>query len=157
MRVLAHFAEESRGGEQRGANRRALRLDIPGEVLAAGEAAVTILDLSLTGVLIQTSARLAAGESFRLELPEAGNVEATIMWTSGEYYGCQFATPISPAALSAALLKGEARPAQPPQRQETVDLLAELRSITAAVQKISAKVERSVRHLEDDREGKSDQ
>ena len=155
MKVLAHFAEDGRS-EQRGSARRALRLDIPGEAPAAGEVAVTILDLSLTGVLIETLAPLGEGATFQIELPEAGSVEATVVWTSGDLFGCRFNRPISPASLSGALLKGEARPAEPEVRLEPTDILAELRAITAHVQRITAKVERSVEKLEKDRDGDPD-
>lgn len=148
MKVLAHFADKPRSGdEQRGSARRSLRLDVPGEMAATGEVAVTIHDLSLTGVLIQTSAPLGAGESFWLELPVAGSAEATILWTSGDFYGCQFKTPISPAALSAALLKGEARRSELAAAVEEADVLAELQSITAQVRKITERVERSLKHF----------
>ena len=152
MKVLAHFAEESRG-EQRGSARRALRLDIPSEVPPAGEVAVTIHDLSLTGVLIETLAPLNEGATFQIELPEAGSVEATVVWASGALFGCRFNRPISPAALSSALLKGDAKPAEAKVGLEPADILAELRAITAHVQRITAKVERSVEQLEKDRDG----
>lgn len=151
MRLLAHFAAQDREPrEQRGSARRALRLDLPSDEPAGGDAAVTILDLSLTGALIETREPLTSGESFQIELPEAGNVEATVVWSSGELFGCQFTWPISPAALSAALLKGEARPAEPSPPAEAVDILAELQRITSDVQRIRSKVERSLRRYEDD-------
>ena len=157
MKVLAHFADEvRRGDEQRGSARRSLRLDVPGETPASGEVAVTIHDLSLTGVLIQTSAPLGAGESFWLELPEAGSAEATILWTSGDFYGCQFKAPISPAGLSAALLKGEARRSEVVQAVEDVDVLAELESITAQVRKITQRVERTLSHFTDEDDDAAD-
>lgn len=150
VELLAHFAEQDPNrGEQRGSARRSLRLDIPG---AASEVAVTIRDLSLTGVLIETAAALGVGEVFQIDLPEAGTIEATVVWNGGELYGCQFTWPISPAALSAALLKGEAKPAEPSALAEAVDILADLQGITADVQRIRAKVERSLRRF-DDRDG----
>lgn len=148
MKVLAHFADEPRSGdEQRGFARRSLRLDVPGEIASSGEVAVTIHDLSLTGVLIQTSAPLGAGESFWLELPVAGSAEAVIMWTSGDFYGCQFKAPISPAGLSATLLKGEARQSERIQAVEEADVLAELENITAQVRRITERVERTLSHF----------
>lgn len=152
MRLPAHFSEQDLTRDQRGSTRRALSLDVPGEAPKAGEVAVTIHDVSLTGVLLQTCARLDSGDTFQLELPEAGNVEAIVMWNSGEFYGCQFRQPISPAALSAALLKGEARPAEVSRAVEDADVLGELRAITAKVQKITARVERTLRHLAEDRD-----
>jgi len=157
VKLQAHFAEQDDGRrEQRGSERRALRLDIPGEAHAAGEIAVTIRDLSLTGMLIETSAPLVDGESFQIELPEAGNIEAIVVWNSGELFGCQFKWPISPAALSGALLKGEAQPREDSAQPDPADMLAELQRITAHVQKITAMVERSVKRLKGERKGKPD-
>lgn len=154
MRLQAHFAEEERGrNEQRGSARRALRLDTPGGAPTAEEVAVTIRDLSLTGLLIETLAPLNEGTSFQIELPEAGSVEATVVWTSGALFGCRFNSPISPAALSGALLKGDATRAEANVQLEPRDILAELQAITAHVQRITTKVERSVQQLEKDRDG----
>ena len=147
MRLLAHFSQQDAdSAEQRGSARRALRLDIPH---SAGEVAVTIRDLSLTGVLIETPATLDVGDIFQLELPEAGDVEAAVVWNGGELYGCQFAWPISPAALSAALLKGDAKPAERGPIAEAVDILADLQAITADVQRIRGKVERSLSRFDE--------
>ena len=50
---------------------------------------------------------MLVGAIFEVDLPQAGKVEATVVWNSGEFYGCQFELPISPAALSAAQLQSE--------------------------------------------------
>ena len=155
MRLQAHFeGQDQERPEQRASARRALRLDLPGHVPAEGEVAVTIRDLSLTGLLIETSAPLDCGDSFHIELPEGGLVEARIVWTGERLFGCQFDRPISPAALSAAILKGEARPTEPDEKPDPADVLAALRDITAHVKAITAKVERSLNRLEEDRDDK---
>ncbi len=143
MALLAHFEETGQGADRRGAPRRALRLDV-GSAEAGTAGDVTIHDLSLTGVLIETAASLAPGETFAVALPQAGAVEATVAWTSGRFYGCQFRQPISPAALSAALLQSS-----PPETKASAgtDMVAELRSLTAQIEKISKDVERAVSQL----------
>lgn len=157
MRLQAHFeSQDQERREQRASVRRALRLDLAGHVPVEGEVAVTIRDLSLTGLLIETAAPLDCGDSFHIELPEGGLVEARIVWTGGHLFGCQFDRPISPAALSAAILKGEARPSEPAGQRDPADVLAALREITAHVQAITAKVERSLSRLEEDRDDKRD-
>jgi hypothetical protein len=146
--MRAHFEESAKtGDERRGAARRALRLDVETNGASRGAAHVTIHDLSLTGVLIETSTPLAVGETFEVDLPEAGNVQASVVWMSGEFYGCQFAAPISTAALSAALLRSP--PDEPPPVSSTLaaDLVAELRSINEQVEKIAGEVERAVGRL----------
>jgi hypothetical protein len=145
----AHFEESAEtGDERRGSARRALQLDVETNGVSRGVAQVTIHDLSLTGVLIETSTPLAVGETFEVGLPEAGKVEASVVWMSGEFYGCQFATPISTAALSAALLRSPPDESPPVSSRLAADLVAELRSINEQVEKIAGEVERAVGRLE---------
>lgn len=100
MPMLAHFENLSPAADRRRTMRRALKLGIGG----AGEP-VTVHDLSLSGALLETSIPMLVGAVFEVELPQAGKIEASIVWNSGEFYGCQFSLPISPAALSAAQLQ----------------------------------------------------
>ena len=77
MSMLAHFEEWS-SEDRRRAMRRSLKLGIDG-----GGDKVTIHDLSLTGALLETNTPMLVGAAFELELPQAGSVEAVIMWNSG--------------------------------------------------------------------------
>ena len=88
--------------------RRKLRL---GASLGSGGHEVVIHDLSATGVLIQTSAKLETFDDLEVDLPEVGPTHAFVVWNSGEYFGCEFARPISRGAISAALLRNPAAPA----------------------------------------------
>ena len=90
---------------RRGSVRRKLRLDTVGKAAAKGSTHVEIHDLSTSGMLIETAVELAAGEAIEIELPRTGPQTAKIIWTSGRFYGCRFAEPIPPAAVSAALLR----------------------------------------------------
>ena len=78
-----------------------------------------------------------------VELPHAGKIDAEIVWSSGEYYGCQFTLPISPAALSAAQLQSapETAPVQP------TDPLDELKELNAEVERLALKMESAIRRL----------
>jgi hypothetical protein len=69
-----------------------------------GDEAV-IHDISATGMLIETSADLATFEQLQLELPEVGTRVATVIWSSGQYFGCEFHETIPQAAISAAVLQ----------------------------------------------------
>jgi transcriptional regulator with XRE-family HTH domain len=101
-------------GEPR-APRRRLQLTIPGE-LASGEAtSVVVRNISATGLLLESPIALAPGETIAIELPQAGLIQARIVWNSGNMFGCQFAMPISAAALSAAMLRGAPSPEMEPQ------------------------------------------
>lgn len=101
---LDHQPSPDEGG--RSAPRRALRLETSGFVMGAGEANVTIHNISSTGLLLESGLDLAVGEQLALNLPEAGGVIATVVWRSERLYGCAFAEAIGPAALAAAQLQG---------------------------------------------------
>jgi hypothetical protein len=139
MPMVAYFEERPPASDRRRTVRRALKL---GVVAGEGGDLVTILDLSLTGALLETSVPMLVGASFEVELPQAGTVEASVIWNSGEYYGCQFALPISPAALSAALLQAEAAPADAGH-----DPLTELKQLNSEVERLSWKMDNAVRRL----------
>ncbi len=141
MAVVAHFEETEQKSERRRSVRRALRLGAG----AAGES-VTIRDISLTGMLLETMKPMLVGASFEVEIPHAGAVSALVVWNSGEYYGCEFDRPISPAAISAARLQGEPLKASetPPAAS---DPLAELRALNAEVEEIAARLDRAIDRL----------
>ena len=75
--------------------------------------AVTIHDLSSTGMLIETAARLAPFDGLAVRLPEVGIMPAIIVWNSGRFFGCEFNERLSQATISAALLRS--RPTNPPE------------------------------------------
>lgn len=136
---MVAFFEEQPLNDRRRTVRRSLHLGVGG----SGEP-VTIHDLSLTGALIETSLPMLVGAIFEVELPQAGRVEATIVWNSGEYYGCQFNLPISPAALSAALLQStptERSAAQP------LDPVEELKELNTEVERLALRMETALERL----------
>lgn len=139
MPMLAHFEELAPRDDRRRTARRALKLGIGGS-----EQAVTVHDLSLTGALLETSVPMLVGQTFEVDLPQAGKMDATIIWNSGEYYGCQFDLPISPSVLSAALLK--AAPERPTNGDKP-DPLAELRELSTEVERLAVKMERAMKKL----------
>jgi hypothetical protein len=139
MPMVAFFEERPPAADRRRSVRRALKLGVLG---GEGAEPAMILDLSLTGALLETSVPMLVGASFEVELPQAGTVEASVIWNSGEYYGCQFDLPISPAALSAALLQAEAEPADP-----THDPLTELKQLNSEVERLAWKMDNAVRRL----------
>ena len=88
--------------DRRSSPRRKLSL---GSSLQATGEAVTILDFSCTGMLIETAAELVPFDGFQIDLPEVGFRQAVIIWNSGQYYGCELNEPVPQAAISAALLR----------------------------------------------------
>ncbi len=138
MSMVAYFEERPPLADRRRTVRRALRLGT-----GAGGDEVIIHDLSLTGALLETAAPMLVGASFEVDLPRVGPVEASVIWNSGEYYGCQFALPITPATLSAALLQAEA---QPPGNGGH-DPIAELRELNGEVERLAWKMDNALRRL----------
>lgn len=112
MAIKAHLDTAATDGSPRPASRtaprRALRLEASGLAPDGGEANVTIHNISAAGLLIETVLELAQGEQLALDLPEAGVVNAVIVWRSERLYGCAFAQALGPAALAAAQLQGVA-------------------------------------------------
>lgn len=98
--------------------RRRLRL---GSVSTSLNREVLIHDISPTGLLLETSAKLRAFDRLDVELPEAGSRQAVVVWTSGRYFGCQFAQPLSKAAVSAALLLSPIAGTAAPRLATTTD------------------------------------
>ena len=140
MPLFAHFEDRAQDADRRIAVRRALKLGA-----AAGGESVTVRDISLTGMLLETPAAMLVGASFQVDLPHAGTVAALVVWNSGEFYGCEFDRPISPAAVSAARLQSQ--PSDAPPGSATPDPLEELRELNAEVEEISARLDRAIQRL----------
>lgn len=125
MAIKAHLDPSKSGDPQRAAPRRELRLETSGFVPGAGEANVTIHNISATGLLLETGLDLTQGERLTLDLPEAGAVMAVVVWRSERLFGCTFEQALGPAALAAAQLQGfapeaaqaESRSSRPPIAQ----------------------------------------
>ena len=139
MAMLAHF-EEQPLNDRRRTVRRSLHLGTSG----SGQP-VTVHDLSLTGALIETSVPMLVGAMFEIDLPQAGRIEATVVWNSGEYYGCQFELPIAPSVLSAALL--QAAPQLPENPNLNPDPLNELKDLNVEVERLAWKMENALNRL----------
>jgi hypothetical protein len=140
MPMVAYFEERLPAPDRRRSVRRALKL---GVAVGDGGELVTVHDLSLTGALLETSVPMLVGAKFEVELPHVGTVEAGVIWNSGEYYGCQFALPISPAALSAALLQADAHP----PASAAHDPIAELKLLNNEVERLAWKMDNALRRL----------
>lgn len=106
MAIKAHLDQPASGESVRSTPRRALRLEASGILPDGREANVTIHNISAAGLLIETALELARGETLTLDLPQAGRVEAAVVWRSEALHGCAFATPLGAGALAAAQLQG---------------------------------------------------
>lgn len=105
MRSLrAHIANPAETTDRRRTERRTLRLDVTAQS-SSSESAIIIHDLSRTGLLIETDADFAIGETFLLVLPDLGATPARVVRSDGIRFGCEFLSPVPASAISAALLK----------------------------------------------------
>ena len=138
MQMVAYFEEREPAADRRRSVRRALHLGA-GKI---GEP-VVLHDLLLTGDLLETAVPMLVGSTFEVELPDAGTVEASVVWNSGEFYGCQFALPITPAVLSAALLRADAHP----PAAAAHDPIAELKQLNGEVERLAWKMDNALRRL----------
>ena len=146
MAILAEVELEPEAGERRGSARRRLRLVTEGTAPSSTCDRVIVHDLSLSGLLIESSAPFAVGELLAVTLPEAGAVEAIVMWNSGRYFGCKFTTPIRTAVVSAAQLLSRAAPIE--GDAEVISIaLAELQALGTRIQHITEAVDRAVARL----------
>ena len=88
--------------------RRRKRLDLRFAASLAdadGPSGAVVLDLSEAGFMMNTRRPLAVGDSFTVNLPEAGPVEAQVVWKRVTLHGCEFAEPVTRRAISATLLR----------------------------------------------------
>lgn len=113
MAIAAHFKTETNDPGAERAHRRTLLLEALGATADGDSTSVTVQNISQTGLLLHSEAELAVGDTIELDLPEAGVVEARVVWTSGPLAGCQFFTPLTHAVLSAAQLRGAVESTEP--------------------------------------------
>jgi transcriptional regulator with XRE-family HTH domain len=102
MAIKAHL--QSLSG-QRSSPRRSLRLDTSGRLPGGPAGNVTVHNISAAGLLLESAGELATGEELTINLPEAGAVDAVIVWRSENLYGCAFSQTLGSAALAAVQLR----------------------------------------------------
>ena len=105
--LKAEILTEQVTGDGRVAVRRSLRLAVSARSSGDAEVAL-ILNISETGLLIETWLNLAVGETLRVDIPEGSASMARVVWTDGLRAGCEFVSPVSTGSVSAALLKSPA-------------------------------------------------
>lgn len=108
MPIEARFDTDT-SADSRGAARRTLHLGVSGRFATGNEAAVTVHNISATGMLIETSTPLVEGETIVVDLPEVGEREASVVWVDAPMHGCRFDELLRQGALSAAQLRGAVR------------------------------------------------
>ena len=142
MSLLAHLEPDKGKAERRSSRRRKLRLET--ESKAGPESRVIIHDLSERGMLLESGAVLVVGEKLELIIPEAGSAVATVVWSSGCYFGCRFEKELPSAAVSAALLRSPPSTSDEERKRAIYNAVAELHSLARTVEQITDKVERTI-------------
>lgn len=118
MSALAYFKDVDAREDRRSSVRHVLKLTTAASMAPGTDAGALIHDISAEGFLVQTTADLSTGTQFTVELPEADETVATVIWKRGEYFGCEFAEPLRKAVLSAVMLKNPSLAPQPPAFEE---------------------------------------
>ncbi len=108
MAIPAHFEPVPGSLANDREPRRAQRLEALGATADDEAAEVLLHNISSAGLLLETGAKLAAGEYIEVDLPLAGVTPARVVWASDRLFGCAFDAPLSPAVLSAAQLRSVA-------------------------------------------------
>lgn len=112
MSIEARFDSDDDQADKRGAPRRTLRLGVSGRFAGGISGTATVHNISATGMLVESIVPLTEGEAISVDIPEAGERRATVVWVDGPMHGCRFDEPLPSAALSAAQLRGAVRTAQ---------------------------------------------
>ena len=117
MAITGTITSEEQGPGHRSADRLLLQLNTRGVTADGHAATVLIHNLSATGLLVETQLDLPLGRKLSVELPEVGEVSASVVDVEydcpaepgasslAEMMGCRFDEPISQAVLSAAQLR----------------------------------------------------
>lgn len=105
MAITGTITSEEQGPGHRSADRLLLQLNTRGVTADGHAATVLIHNLSATGLLVETQLDLPLGRKLSVELPEVGEVSASVVWRGDRLAGCRFDEPISQAVLSAAQLR----------------------------------------------------
>lgn len=108
--MLAHLESERTADNGRQTTRHKLYLSASA-IQTDSSCVVEILNISETGLLLNTKSALSPDEPLIVVLPEAQECVARIAWSGENLYGCQFDERLSKAELSAALL--QAKPVRP--------------------------------------------
>ena len=117
------------------------------QALPAAETQVVIHDLSEDGLLVESPIPLATGDVLDVVIPEAGNVQAEVAWTSGRFFGCRFREQISTAAVSAALLRSPASGKAKANAEVVEKALIELEALSFAIKRVTKAVDQAIDRL----------
>lgn len=87
------------------ARRLRVLLETQGALESGESASVVLHNFSETGVLLESPVDLEIGETIELDLPEAVQARARVVWASERLYGCAFEDAVPAATLNAVQLR----------------------------------------------------
>lgn len=82
---------------------------------------VLVRDISARGLLLETEEGVTLDPIIAVGLPEAGDVEAQVIWQGDKLAGCRLDAHLSQATIDAVRVKGEAAHAEQSERTEDFD------------------------------------
>jgi transcriptional regulator with XRE-family HTH domain len=81
---------------------------------------VLVRDISARGLLLETEEGVTLDPVIAVGLPEAGDVEAHVIWQGDKLAGCRLDNHLSQATIDAVRVKGEAAHAEQPEADAPV-------------------------------------
>lgn len=109
MAILNRQPDTSARASRRASDRHRLSLGLSGESGDGDWLDILVDDLSAGGFSVQLRRRLNVGDLITVNLPDATQVNARIVWQKGNRSGCKFERNLSRAELAVARLKAEPR------------------------------------------------
>ncbi|MBB3988860.1 PilZ domain-containing protein [Croceicoccus naphthovorans] len=85
-----------------------------------GDYPLTLLNLSTTGLLLNSPRPLRVGDRVQIDLPRCGQTVAEVLWSDADEYGCRFLQPIPPSVVLAASEMSRNRRPQAVERRRPV-------------------------------------
>jgi hypothetical protein len=93
------------GPNSRAKSRYVLRLPAEASLDDGTYVSATVLNMSQTGLLLQTAAELSSGDVLDVDLGDGTQRAAQVIWSDDSLVGCRFTASISSAGLSTARLR----------------------------------------------------
>ena len=97
----ADFRPES--GNKRVAKRQSIAMDA--EIFRPRRTLCKVVDISRSGLRLETYSRIQVGTQISISLPVVGQVSATVRWADEFRAGCEFKRPLQAEILAALLLQ----------------------------------------------------
>jgi hypothetical protein len=139
---VAYLQAEPMLDERRSSRRKRLWLSASAQTSSGERTKVVVHDISATGLLLESSVALPLGEELSVATPDQEIGRATVVWSSGRFFGCRFSEPIPTVKVSASKSALDALPKK--GSPEAVALAAvQLRELSMAIDRISRVVERA--------------